>query len=178
MTSSGVAVVSGTRQYAFPSYVRKIKRIELVDSSGIAMKLEPITFREDDSLTLNNTQSTTLGRPTFYEIFNFNYYLRPVPDSSTYTLNFYTYNEPAPVISGTQVLELPSCFHMDLVDFVVLKMALKDREGGIEIAKAMADRWTQAKMRMKRWTQKKKRGDAYTIVMNEDNLAVTMTGPV
>lgn len=143
----------------------------------MAQKLEPITFREDDALTLNNTQSTTLGRPNWYEIFNFNYYLRPVPDTG-YTVNLWTFNEPAPVMSGTQVLELPSCFHMDLVDFVTMKMALKDREGGIEIAKAMSDRWKEAKVRMKRWTQKKKRGDAFTVVQNEESLAVTLTGPV
>lgn len=167
-------VISGTRKYAFPSQVRKIKRVEAVDASGTVQKLEPITFREDDALTLVNVASTTLGKPQFYEIFNFNIYLRPIPDGA-YTLNIYSYNEPI-VVTTTSTLELPTPFHMDVTDFVVMHMYLKNQN--IEMAKAYADVWTSAKSRMKRWAQKKKRGDAFTIVMNEDNLAVTLTGPV
>jgi hypothetical protein len=172
---SAVALTQGTRKYSFPAQARAIKRIEYVNLSGTANKLEPITFREDDALTLVNVASTTQGTPQFYETYNYNIYLRPIPDTTGTTLNVYSYNEPI-VPSASSVLEIPTIFHMDLVDYVVFQMYLKDKN--LEAAKAYADLWTAAKMKIKRWVQKKKRTDAFTIVMNEDNLAVTLTGPV
>lgn len=168
------AVVNGTRQYTFPTLARILKRVECLDSGGTAVKLEPITFREDDALTLVNVASTTKGRPAFYSQFNFNIYLRPVPDAS-YTLNIYYYAEPA-VVTSLSVLEVPTMFHMDLCDFVVREMYAKDKEP--EMYDRFDKKWQMAKLRIKRWLQKQKRGDAFTIVMNEDNLAVTLTGPV
>jgi hypothetical protein len=165
----------GTRQYSFPTYTRVIKRVEHIDLSGIAVKLEPITFREDDALTLVNVASTTQGRPQFYSVFNFSIYLRPVPDTTACTIKIYSYNEPQVVTSNT-VLDIPSPFHMDITDFVVMHMCKKDKDyEGFTANKVL---WDAAKLRAKRWVQKKKRGDAFTIVQNEDNLAVTLTGPV
>lgn len=171
-----INLTSGTRQYAFSANVRAIKRIEFVNLAGIANKLEPITFREDDALTLVNVASTTLGSPQFYETFNYNIYLRPVPDTTNTTLNIYSYNEPAAVLSGVQVLEIPSNFHMDIVDFVTMRMYSKDKNP--DMYTLFKQRWDEAKVRAKRYVQKKKRTDAFTVVMNEDNLAVTLTGPV
>jgi hypothetical protein len=167
--------VQGTRQYTFPTEARVIKRIEYIDLAGIAVKLEPITFREDDALTLVNVASTTQGKPQFYSQYNFSLYLRPIPDTSGCTIRIYSYNEPQ-VVSSTSVLEIPTPFHMDITDFVCMHMCLKDKE--FDAAQAYSTLWSQAKLRAKRWVQKKKRGDAFTIVMNEDNLAVTLTGPV
>lgn len=168
------AVVASTRQYSFPALARILKRVECLDSGGIAVKLEPITQREDDALTLVNVASTTLGRPAFYTQFGTSIYLRPVPDVS-YTLNIYYFAEPA-VVTALSVLEVPSLFHMDLCDFVVREMASKDQN---QLTYEVQDKkWQSAKIRIKSWVQKQKRGDAFTIVMNEDNLAVTLTGPV
>lgn len=167
--------VSGTRQYSFPTQTRMIKRVEYIDLGGIAVKLEPITMREDDALTLVNVASTTLGKPQFYSIFNYSLYLRPIPDTSACTIKIYSYNEPQS-ITATSVLEVPTNFHMDIVDYVVMQMYMKDK--GIEMAQGYKLLWDQAKLRCKRWIQKRKRADAFTIVMNEDNLAVTLTGPV
>lgn len=165
----------GTRQYNFPTQTRIIKRIEYVDLAGIAVKLEPITFREDDALTLVNVASTTLGKPQFYSIYNFNFYLRPIPDTTGCTIRVYSYNEPQ-VVTSTSVLDIPTPFHMDIVDFVVMHMYLKDKDS--QTALFYKQLWIEAKSRAKRWVQKRKRGDAFTITQNEDNLAVTLTGPV
>lgn len=172
---SATSLTQGTRQYPFPAQARAIKRIEFVNLAGIANKLEPITFREDDALTLVNVASTTMGSPQFYETYNYQIYLRPVPDTTGTTINIYSYNEPVVVTSMT-TLEIPSIFHMDLCDYVVFQMYLKDKN--LEIATAYAQKWETAKARIKRWVQKKKRTDAFTVTMNEDNLAVTLTGPV
>lgn len=165
----------GTRQYAFPSPTRVIKRVEYINLSGSSTKLEPVTFREDDALTLVNVASLTQGSPTYYSVFNFNLYLRPIPDTTACTIKVYSYNEPQPV-TATSVLDIPSPFHMDICDFMVFHMYLKDKDP--TMAQAYKTLWDQAKMRCKRWVQKKKRGDAFTVVQNEDNLAVTLTGPV
>lgn len=167
--------VSGTRQYAFPTQTRMIKRVEFINLSGVGVKLEPITMREDDALTLVNVASTTLGTPQFYTIFNYSIYLRPIPDTTACTLKVYSYNEPQSITS-TSVLEVPTAFHMDIVDYVVMQMYLKDKDP--TMAQAYKILWDQAKLRCKRWIQKRKRSDAFTVVMNEDNLAVTLTGPV
>lgn len=167
--------VQGTRQYAFPTPTRTIKRVEYIDLAGIAVKLEPITFREDDALTLVNVASTTMGKPQFYSVFNYNMYLRPIPDTTACTIKVYSFNEPQ-VVTATSVLDTPTPFHMDIVDYLVMQMYLKDKDP--TMAQAYKALWDQAKMRCKRWLQKKKRGDAFTVVMNEDNLAVTLSGPV
>lgn len=167
--------VQGTRQYSFPTQTRIIKRIEYINLAGIAVKLEPITFREDDALTLVNVASTTQGTPQFYSIFNFSIYLRPIPDTTGCTLNLYSYNEPQ-VVTTSSVLDVPTPFHMDIVDFVVMHMYLKDKDP--TSAMFYKQLWVEAKSRAKRWVQKRKRGDAFTITQNEDNLAVTLTGPV
>lgn len=166
---------AGTRGYAFPTTVRAIKRIEYIDLSGAGQKLEPVTFREDDALTLSNVASATTGTPTFYSTFNYNIYLRPIPDTSACTLKIYAYTEPT-AVTASSTLEVPTNFHMDIVDFVVMHMYLKDKDPNMAAAYKMG--WDQAKIRAKRYLQKKKRGDAFTVVQNEDNLAVTLTGPV
>lgn len=165
----------GIRQYAFPTQTRVIKRVEFINLAGIANKLEPITFREDDALTLVNVASTTMGTPQFYTVFNYNIYLRPIPDTTACGITVYSYNEPQ-LVTSTTVLDIPTNFHMDLVDFVVFQMYMKDKDP--VMAGAFGTLWEKAKLRVKRFVQKQKRGDAFTIVQNEDNLAVTLTGPV
>lgn len=172
---STTLTVSGTNSYNYPTNARIIKRLTYTNLVGIANKLEPITFREDDALTLVNVASTTLGTPQFYTIYNSKIYLRPTPDTSACTVTFYTYNEPIPV-TAVSTLEIPTVFHADLVDYVLMNMYLKDKD--VNSASAYKGSWDLTKARIKRWVQKRKRGDAFTVVQNEDNLAVTLSGPV
>lgn len=171
---SSTVTVAGTRTYDFLSDCSAIKRLELIDSGGISLKLEKITFREDDALTLENVASTTSGKPQFYEVWNQVIYLRPIPDS-VYTLKQYYYGIPQ-VPTATSTIELDSLFHMDLVDYCVREMYAKDQNA--TMFTAYDAKWNRALAKIKMWIQKRKRTDAFTIVMNEDNLAVTLTGPV
>lgn len=171
---SSTSTVAGTRTYNFLSDCSAIKRLELIDSGGISLKLEKITFREDDALTLVNVASTTSGKPQFYEVWGQVIYLRPIPDT-VYTLKQYYYGIPA-VPTATSTLELDSLFHMDIVDYCVKEMYAKDQNAPMYAI--YGQKWILALAKIKMWIQKRKRTDAYTIVMNEDNLAVTLTGPV
>lgn len=172
---SSTTTVSGTRVYNFLADCTAIKRIELIDLNGISVKLEKITFREDDALTLVNVASTTLGKPQFYETWNNQIYLRPIPDTTGYVLKQYYYGLPI-VPTASSTLEVPSLFHMDLVDFVVKQMYSKDQN--LPMAQYYDLIWQKASSKIKRWIQKRKRTDTFTVTMNEDNLAVTLTGPV
>lgn len=168
-------VVQGTRTYNFPTNCRIIKRIEYTISGGSTVKLEPITFREDDALTLVNVASTTQGKPQFYCQYNSQIYLRPIPDNSADTYKVYFFGEPT-VPTAASTLELPTLFHMDLVDFVVREMYGKDKDA--EMYGLFELKWEKAVNKIKAWGIHRKRGDAFSVVMNEDNLAVTLTGPV
>lgn len=168
-------VVNGTRNYSFPTNARIIKRIEYNVNGGQTVKLEPITFREDDALTLVNVASTTKGKPQFYTQFNGQLYFRPIPDNSLDTYNIFHFAEPV-VPTASSTLELPTLFHMDLVDFVVKEMYAKDKDP--QMYMLFDAKWQKSIQKIKTWGNRRKRGDAFTIVMNEDNLAVTLTGPV
>ena len=170
-----INMVAGTRSYDYPDTAKILKRLEYNVSGGTTIKLQPITFREDDALTLQNSTSTVQGTPQFYTIFNEKIYLRPTPASSVDTITVYFYGEPA-VVTTMTTLETPTLFHMDLVDFVVREMYAKDKD--LEMTEYFDQRWEKSKSRIKRWVQKRKRGDSFTVVQNEDNLAVTITGPV
>lgn len=172
----GGTVTQGVRTYNFPVNCRIIKRIEYtIAGGGGTFKLEPITFREDDALTLVNVASTTQGKPQFYCQYNSQLYLRPIPDNSVDTYLVYFFGEPA-IPTAASVLELPTLFHMDLVDFVVKEMYAKDKDP--VMYQLFDQKWQASKEKIIKWGAKRKRGDAFTIVMNEDNLAVTLTGPV
>lgn len=174
-TDSSTLTVASQRVYNFPTYCMAIKRLEIFDSSGNPIKLEKITFREDDSISLLNSSSTTVGFPQFYETWNQQIYLRPIPDTSNLILKFYYYKEPA-TVTAVSTLEVPSIFHMDLVNYVVREMYAKDQNA--PMIAYWNGRWEQSKSKIKRWMQKRKRSDAFTVVQNEEALAVTITGPV
>lgn len=168
-------VQKGQRIYPFPTNARIIKRIEYSISGGQTVKLEPITQREDDALTLVNTGSLTLGKPQFYTQFNSFMFLRPIPDNSNDSYLIYYFSEPA-IPTASSTLECPTLFHMDLVDYVVKEMYAKDKDPNMYML--FDAKWQKAIQKAKIWSSRRKRGDAYSIVMNEDNLAVTLTGPV
>jgi hypothetical protein len=154
---------AGTRVYAFPTGVLDIKRVEY---DGV--KLEPIDFRDDDSVTLYDADTTARGTPLFYSVWNNNIYLRPIPDTSSLGITLYTYKEPLPVTTGTQTLEVPAIFHMSIVDFVVSEMAAKDQQ--FQTATYYRDKWDNVHMpRIKMWVQKRKKGDSFKSVKNIDD---------
>lgn len=168
--NTAIPSVSGTQSYAYPTNAEAIKRI-----TYNGQKLQKITFREDDSLTLNNATSTLSGTPAFYYEWNKRVYLRPIPDTSSLNIIMYTYNSPTvPIASGTP--EIPDIFHMDLLDPVNMEMAAKD-QNWVAHDKFRA-RWLESISKIKRWSHKKKRTDSNTVVQDEDSLATTIQGPV
>ena len=161
--------VISQQSYALPTNAISIKRI-LYDGK----KLMPINFRQDDAITGLNQTTLSTGAPQYYYIWQETFYLRPIPDSVK-TLSIYTYNEPS-VITAASTIEIPTQYHMALVNFITAEMAAKDMN--FSAAQYYMDKWERAKIAAKRFEQKRKRGDAFSYVQNEENMVGSYLGMV
>lgn len=159
--------VIGTQAYDYPTRAYAIKRV-----TWDGNKLMPITFREDDILTLDSSATTTTGDPRYYTVWDNQIILRPIP-SSVAVLKTYCYLEPA-AITTLSTLEVPTRYHRDIVNFLVSEMAAKDNNMGK--AQYYLGLWTAALARAKRETRKRLRGDAPAHVQEEENLFTTILG--
>ena len=170
--STALTTTSGTRNYSMTSVMSELKRVEYNGS-----KLKKIDMREDDSLTLSNSDSTATGTPQYYSEWNRTIYLRPTPDTSSVVLRVYYYALPAPITSASQVLEVPALFHMCIVDYVAAEMASKDENH--KTASVYFDKWYNKHLpEMEAWVAKKKRGDSFKVVKDELDTIGTYLGGV
>lgn len=163
------STVASQQEYSYPTNTIAIKR---VTCNGI--KLEPIDFRDDDVLTLNNDLSTTTGAPQYYSIWNETLYLRAIPDD-VYTLKIFSINEPQEVTSAS-TLEIPTQFHMGLVNPVLSAMSAKDKN--LNMSQYYDAKWAKTISDGKRWAQKRKRADGFASVKNEEFMAESYIGVV
>jgi len=162
--------VASQQEYSYPSNTSIIKRVTF---NG--RKLQPFTFRDDDAVTGLSSATTSTGTPEHYAIWNRTLYLRPVPATAALTIKIFSINEPQPVTVAS-ALEVPTLFHMDIVDFVVSQMAYKDENS--RVAMMFEKRWEAAKARAKAWVQKRKRGDSFGFVQPEEMQGVTQFGTI
>lgn len=163
---------ASTRDYAYPTGVLEIKRVEYD-----GQKLEKIDFREDDSITVFDSNATTEGTPLYYTDWGNTLYLRPVPDTSSVQIRIYYYKMPTAVTSASQTLEVPALFHMSIVDYVVAEMAMKDLNTAI--ANAYWDKWYNKHMpAMKAWVRKRRTGDAFSVVKDESVVVGSFIGNI
>lgn len=153
--------VSGTQDYSFPTNVISIKRV-----TYDGKKIKPINMREDDAVTGLNQTIATQGSSQFYWFWNYVMSLRPIPDSAV-TLKIWAYVQPAR-ISSASTLEIPTEFHMKLVNYVVGEMAAKD--SNFTAADRYLQRWEKSKLDVKKWVANRKRSDAFGVVGDEEIL--------
>ncbi len=163
------STVADQQEYATPSNTISIKRV-----TYDGKKLRPITMREDDQITGFNQSSVSTGTPSYYWVWNEVIYLRPIP-SAVATLKIWSFNEPS-VISITSSLEIPSQFHMDLVNYIVAEMAAKD--SNFTAARHFLAKWEKSKSDAKRWAMKQNKGDSFNSVINEDMSSDNFLGTV
>lgn len=165
-----ITTVAGTRAYDFPSLMISAKRIEYNGS-----KLQPIDFRDDDALSLNNSATTAQGSPQYYAVWNKQIYLRPVPDAAQ-TLTIYKYSEPTLLTTASTTLSTPTICHQALINYTTAMMAAKDENW------TMHDRYMAAftadRVRINQWFIKKKRQDGFAVVKDEESLASTLLGGI
>ena len=161
--------VAGTQTYSFPTNALKIYRVEYD-----GQKLQKITQRDDDKLTLVNSNTTEQGRPLAYWIWNNELYLRPIPDDAK-QLKVFAYVQAAP-IQVTSTLEIPSVFHTRITDFILHAFTAKDKD--YTASRYYLEKWEKSKMDVKRWVQKRKRSDSFAQVISEDDSILTPLGEI
>jgi hypothetical protein len=160
--------VAGQQDYDFPQNTIAIKRITYNGE-----KLEPITMREDDALTLSDSSTAATGAPKYYFVWDETIYLRPVPDTSDLPIKIFSYNEPQ-TISLTSVFEIPSQFVIDTKYFVMSSMAAK--EGDFNKSKYYMGLWDKAVDNAKKWSKKRLRGDSFSAVQDWETLPLSVVG--
>jgi hypothetical protein len=161
------STVASQQEYSYPTNVISIKRVTYAGA-----KLEKISFKEDDYLTGQNQATTATGTPTHYAEFNNTIYLRPTP-SAVGTLKVFAFVEPQ-AVTTTSTLEIPTLFHMDLVDFVLSRMYAKDKD--FNSAQYFQGLWADHIMEAKKYVKRRYKGDAFAAVQDEEQLGQVGVG--
>jgi len=161
--------VAGTQSYAFPTNVVSIKRVTYDDK-----KLKPINMREDDAITGLNQGTTAQSSPEYYWFYDYTLYLRNIPDAAE-TLKLWAYVEPS-AITSTSTLEVPTEFHMKLVNYIVAEMAAKD--SNFEAASYYTKKWEKAKLDVMKALKMRKRADSFGNVQDEESSVGSYLGLV
>lgn len=161
--------VASQREYGWPTNAIAIKRIEYDGN-----KLRKSNFREDDALTLSQSDTTETGTPDFYQLWDRTIYLRPIPGTSSLTIKIFSYDMPSLQSTGGATLDTPTHYHKDIVNFVVANLAAKNQDN--KTAQYYLSLWERAVERARRWEAKRKRTDGPAIVQNVDDLPSTHLG--
>lgn len=163
------STVVSTQEYSRPSGAIIIKRI-----SYEGTKLAPISMREDDAITLMNQATTQTGTPQFYYEWGASFFLRPVPDAVG-TLKIYSVDKPQPV-TATSVLDVPDRYHDKIADYLLERMARKDKNYGG--AKEFAASWADTVLEAIRHERRRLRGDQFTGIQDDAALAENVIGSI
>lgn len=166
---TSTSTVIGTRAYSIPTRAISIARL-----TYNGKKLHPISFREDDAVTLRDETTSNTGEPLYYELWGDSVYLRPVPDA-VQTLTFYYYREPA-VITTSDTIETPTRYHMDMVDGVVAEMIYKDEN--FTMGDRYRRRFESHLAEARKWQKRRRRGDGFSYVKDELSLTQSIIGLV
>jgi len=161
------STVASQQEYSYPTNVISIKRVTYEGA-----RLEKITFKEDDYLTGRNQATTATGTPTHYAEFNNTIYLRPTP-AAVGTLKVFAYVEPQ-AVTTTSTLEIPTLFHMDLVDFVLSRMYAKDKD--FNSAQYFQGMWDKHVIEARKYVRIKSKGDSFAAVQDEEQLGQVGVG--
>ncbi len=162
------STIIGTQDYDYPTSLIAIKRVEYDGK-----KLQHISFRQDDQVTLYDSKTSLTGEPQFYMTWNNTIKLRPIP-SAVATLKVMGYRNPDSVES-TSVLDVPALFHPAIVCYVTKYMAAKDQNWPYyDRMKMEFDMFWKPQIRQ--WVPESKVTDSYNIVNNEDLGGVSIVG--
>lgn len=162
-----LTTTNGTREYSYPTNLISIRRVTYDGE-----KLQPISLEEDDILTANNAETTDTGTPLYYSIWDSSIFLRPTPEEAL-TLKVYGYLKPQPVTINS-TLEIPSLWHEALVDYVLWRMVIKDKNTDMTIF--YKNNYESHVNEAKKWWAKRKRGDKMAMVKNVDSYPFNQPG--
>jgi hypothetical protein len=148
--------VADTREYAYPATTLAIKEIRYDN-----LMLEKVKLRNDPKTS--STDPT--GKPAEYALWNDTIILFPTPDTSTETIQIRVYSYPSDVTSNTSAIDVPEEYKEDLVNYLLMWMALKDQN--TPLADRYQRSWEDAVVRAKKQRRKRLRGDSNTRVTDK-----------
>ena len=163
------STVANTQEYSKPTNTVSIKRI-----TYNGYKLNKITMREDDALTIHNQATTATGTPCHYFEWSDSIFLRPTP-AAVGTLKIFSYNQPQEV-TNTSTIEVPERYHIDLVDYMLEKMVAKDQN--FDAASYHGAEWNKKILDAIKFEKMAIRGDSFTSVQDIDLASATILGVV
>lgn len=163
------STIASQEEYAYPTTCIAIKRI-----TCDGRKLKKLSKREDDAITISNSVSTQIGSVQYYSDWNYTLSLRPIPDA-VYTLKIFSINEPQPITSLSS-LEIPTTFHMRLVNYLLAEMYAKDKD--FNTSTLYLRKWEKDKIDIKKWVKFRERTDSLTTVLEEESLPETYMGAI
>ncbi len=161
--------VDSQQEYDKPSLSYSIKRI-----TYDGRKLTKITDREDDSISLDTSTSTSTGVPCYYWEWSDVIELRPIPNDAL-TLKIYSYDLPD-VVSAGSTLSVPLRYHVGMVDYLVAHMATKEKN--FQAAGVYQAIWSKRVADAKRYEKKFLRGDSFSHVIDEEASFATIVGAI
>lgn len=147
--------VDGTQEYELPQYTIGVKR-----AVWYGKPLEKISFIDEDQINGWNEMTITRGDPVYFNVWENKIRLLPTP-SSARTLKVYTYNEPQPLVQAS-ILEIPSRFHIYMLDYVLAMMVLKDDK--FALSDKLLQRWENQILKVRVANKKLKRSGAFNFV--------------
>lgn len=117
------------REYAYPTNTLAVREVRYNNDPlvKIPMKCDP-----------KGTTTAPTGTPSNYGIWDATIFLFPTPDTNGDTIKVRTFVYPAK-LSITSALNLPDEYQIDVVDYVLAQMALKD--GNVQQYNAYTGAW-------------------------------------
>lgn len=159
--------VASQQEYSFPANTIAVRRV-----TWNGQKLMPIDLRDADTVTLFNSATTATGTPQYYSVWEKTFALWPTPNDAQ-TLKVWAYCEPQTVTSASS-LEVPSEFHIRIADYLLEKMAAKDKN--FEAAGYYANEWAKSLSKAKAWSRKRRTTDSLVFVRDEEKMNQTLIG--
>lgn len=144
--------VADQQEYTYPTQMVAIRRIEY---DGV--KIEPLDLIDDPKSNLNDPKGTPGGYSIWADVIR----MYPTPSEDGKTIKIFGYNEPQRVTS-TSVLEIPTEYHLDVVDYILSAFFAKDKDRNMSTYHR--ELWGRAVLKAKRDRMKRKRSDKFTVV--------------
>lgn len=160
--------VAGQQEYSFPATCIAVRRV-----TYDGQKLMPIDLRDADTVTVFTSGGVAAtGTPQYYSVWEKTFALWPTPDAAE-ELKVWAYCEPQSVDS-TSTLAVPSEFHIRIADYLLEKMAAKDKN--FQAATYYAGEWAKTLAKARSWARKRRTGDALVFVRDEEKQYQTLIG--
>jgi hypothetical protein len=143
---------AATRELAYPSNTLAIREVRYKYSKLVKVPLV-------DDPKIDTTEPS--GTPTHYGIWDDVIILFPTPDTSADTIQVRVYEYPQR-LTATSALNVPTEYQIDLADFVLAEMSLKD--GNIALQREYVGKWEQTVQRARDQRQIREQADKTSVV--------------